>query len=104
MLDRTETRTRDRLCFQAIRTVCDISRDDRARIATCSLLTSTARFNENHSIDNIANDYYVTITITITIITTSNTDYDYKFDQAIFFTKAIGYQYDCPNDATQQTV
>ncbi len=37
----TETRTCDRMCFQAIRTVGNISRDDRARIATYSLLTST---------------------------------------------------------------
>ena len=37
-LGRIETRTRDRLCFQSIWTVWDISRDDRARIATCSLL------------------------------------------------------------------
>ena len=43
LLGRTETRTRDRMCFQSIRTVLDISRDDRARIATCSLLTSTDR-------------------------------------------------------------
>ena len=37
-LGRTETRTRDRMCFQSIRTVWDIYWDDRARIATCSLL------------------------------------------------------------------
>ena len=35
LLGRTETRTRDRICFQTIRTVRDISRDDRATIATC---------------------------------------------------------------------
>ncbi len=34
-------RTHDRMCLQSIRTVWDISRDDRARIATCSLLTAT---------------------------------------------------------------
>ena len=51
MLGRTETRTRDRMCFQMIWIVWDISRDDRARIATCSLLTSTDRFKENYSID-----------------------------------------------------
>ena len=43
MLGRTETRTRDRIytirrCGQR-----DISRDDRARIATCSLRTLTER-------------------------------------------------------------
>ena len=38
-----ETRSRERKCFQSIRTVCDISRDDRARIATCRLLTVTDR-------------------------------------------------------------
>ena len=41
LLGRTETRTRERKCFQSIRTVRDISRDDRARIATCSLRTAT---------------------------------------------------------------
>ena len=39
MLGRTETRTRDRIFCQTMRTVRDISRDDRARIATCSLRT-----------------------------------------------------------------
>ena len=43
ILGRTETRTRDRMCFQSIRTMCDISRDDRARIATCGLRTPTDR-------------------------------------------------------------
>ena len=38
LLGRTETRTRERMYCQAIQTVRDISRDDRARIATCSLL------------------------------------------------------------------
>ena len=47
MLGRTETRTRDRM----IRTVRDISRDDRAIIATCSLRTPTDRHKENYSID-----------------------------------------------------
>ena len=41
LLGRTETRTRDRICFQTLRTVRDISRDDWARIATCSLRTPT---------------------------------------------------------------
>ena len=36
-----ETRTRDRIYCQKIRTVRDISRDDRARHATCSLQTPT---------------------------------------------------------------
>ena len=43
MLGRTETRTRDRIHCQTIRTVRYISRDNRARIATCSLRTSTDR-------------------------------------------------------------
>ena len=43
LLGRTETRTRYRMYFQTIRTVRDISRDDRARIATCSLRTPTDR-------------------------------------------------------------
>ena len=41
MLGRTETWTRQRMYFQSIRTVRDISQDDRASIATCSLRTST---------------------------------------------------------------
>ena len=41
VIGRTETRTRDRMYCQTIRTVRDISRDDRARIATCSLRTPT---------------------------------------------------------------
>ena len=40
---RTETRTRERMYCQTIRTVTYISRDDRAIIATCSLRTSTDR-------------------------------------------------------------
>ena len=41
MLGRIETQARDRIYCQAIRTVRDISRDDRSRIATCSLRTPT---------------------------------------------------------------
>ena len=51
MLGRIESRTRDRIYCQTIRTVRDISRDDRARIATCSLRTSTDILKENYSID-----------------------------------------------------
>ena len=40
-----------------IRSVRDISRDDRARIATCSLRTPTDRLMENYSIDNT--DYII---------------------------------------------
>ena len=43
MLARTEARTRERIFCQTIRTVRDISRDDRARIATCHWRTSTDR-------------------------------------------------------------
>ena len=52
MLPRIETRTREMLYCQTqtIRTVRDISRDDRARIATCSLRTPTSRLKENCSI------------------------------------------------------
>ena len=53
LLGRTETRTRDRMCFQSIRTVWDISQDDRAIIATCSLLTATDRLKENYTIDTV---------------------------------------------------
>ena len=42
-LGRTETRSCDRIYSQVIRTVRDISRDDRARIATCRLRTPTDR-------------------------------------------------------------
>ena len=51
MLGRTETRTRDRMYCQMIRTVRDISRDDRAKIPTCSLRTPADRLKENYSID-----------------------------------------------------
>ena len=51
LLGRTETRTRDRMYCQMIRIVRDISRDDRAKISTCSLLTLTDRLKENYSID-----------------------------------------------------
>ena len=44
--------SRERKCFQSIRTVWDISRDDRASIATCSLLTVTDRLKNNYSIDD----------------------------------------------------
>ena len=43
LLGRTETRTRDMMYCQTIRIVRDISRDDRARMATCSLRTLTDR-------------------------------------------------------------
>ena len=45
ILGQTETRTRDRMFCQTIRTVRDISRDDRAIIATCSSRTPTDRHN-----------------------------------------------------------
>ena len=43
LLGRTETRTRDRMYLGRIRSVRDISRDARAKIATCSLRTPTDR-------------------------------------------------------------
>ena len=43
MLGRIETRNRDRIYCQTIRTDSDIYRDDRAIIATCSLRTPTDR-------------------------------------------------------------
>ena len=52
MLGRTDTRTRETMYCQMIQTVRDISRDDRARIATCSLRTPTDRLKENYSIDD----------------------------------------------------
>ena len=41
LLGRTETRTHDRMYLGRIRSVRDISRDNRALIATCSLRTPT---------------------------------------------------------------
>ena len=65
MLGRTETRTRERIYCQTMRTVRDISRDDRARIATCSLRTlterQTDRLKANYSIDNIGNTHSVVL-------------------------------------------
>ena len=55
MLGRIEKRTRDRIYCQTIRTVRDISRDDRARIATCRLRTPTDR-QKNYSIANYSID------------------------------------------------
>ena len=52
-IGRIETRTRDRIYCQTIRRVRDISRDDRARIATCSLRTLTDRLKENYIIDYV---------------------------------------------------
>ena len=43
MLGRIETRARDSIYSQTIRTIRDISRDDRARIATYRLRTRTDR-------------------------------------------------------------
>ena len=51
-LGRTEMRTRDRMYCQTIRSVWDISRGNGARIATCSLRTSTDRLKANDSIDS----------------------------------------------------
>ena len=49
ILGRTETRTRDRMYCQSIRTVRDISRDDRAR--SDLQFANTDRLKENYSID-----------------------------------------------------
>ena len=49
LLGRTEKRSRDRKTVD--RTVWDISRNDQARIATCSLRTPTDRFKANYSVD-----------------------------------------------------
>ena len=51
MVGRIETQTLDRIYCQTIRRVRDISRDDRAIIATCILRTPTDRRKENYSID-----------------------------------------------------
>ena len=52
MLGRTETRNRDRVYCQTIRTIRCISRDGRARIAICSLRTPT-EIRRNYSIDDL---------------------------------------------------
>ena len=49
LLGRTETRTHYRMYCQTIR--IDVSRDDRAKIATNSLRTLTDRLKENYSIE-----------------------------------------------------
>ena len=51
LLGRIETRTRDKMYLGRIRSVRDISPDDRAIIATCSLRTPTDRLMEKYSID-----------------------------------------------------
>ena len=51
LLSRADTQTHERKHLQSIRAVRDISRDNRARIATCSLQTATDRFKEKYSID-----------------------------------------------------
>ena len=61
ILGRTETRSRDRMYCQSIRTVRDISRDYRARIATCRLRTSTDRHKENYCIDLKGNKPYILV-------------------------------------------
>ena len=54
MLGRIETRTRDRIYCQTIRTVRDISLDDRARSKNCDLqFANTFRDKENYSIDGL---------------------------------------------------
>ena len=56
IVGRTETRTRDRKYLGRIRSVLDISRDDRARIATCRLRTSTDRLKTHYSVDDYRQD------------------------------------------------
>ena len=51
ILGRTETRTHDRMYLGRIRSVRDISREERARIATFSLRTPTDRLKANYSVD-----------------------------------------------------
>ena len=70
ILGRTETRTRDRMYLGRIRSVRDISRDDRARIATCSLRTPTDRFKANYSEDIFAinKDFFNSLRHNITSI------------------------------------
>ena len=58
-LGRIETRTRNRIYCQTIRTVRDISRDDRSIIATCRLRTLTDRLKENYSIDKLYSKQFI---------------------------------------------
>ena len=73
MLGRIETRIRDRIYCQTIRTVRDISRDDRARIATCSLRKLTDILKENYSID-----YRVDVEIFWKVVTLSTSQYSFN--------------------------
>ena len=50
----TEMQTHERKKWQSIQTIWDISRDDRARTAACSLRTATDRFKENYNIETSA--------------------------------------------------
>ena len=72
ILRRTEMRTRDRMYCQTIRSVWDISRGDRARIATCSLRTSTDRLKANYSIDSTrmycVNPYVVLLDLLLVVL------------------------------------
>ena len=61
MLGRTDTRTREKMYCQTILTVRDISRDDRARIATCSLRTPTDRLKENDRIHTLKINFVVDV-------------------------------------------
>ena len=60
LLGRTEMRTHERKEWQLIRTVWDISWDDRARTTACRLRTATDRFKENYSIDIYIETSWVT--------------------------------------------
>ena len=76
MLGRTETRTRDRIYCQTMRTVRDISRDDRARLATCSLRMpadrQTDRLKVNYSIDNRCANVNVSCFFVVFLLQTIN--------------------------------
>ena len=63
MLGRTETQNRDRMYCHTIRTVRYISRDDRARIATCNLRTQTDIRKENYSIDETFVAYIIAMCV-----------------------------------------
>ena len=111
MLGRTETRTRDRMYFQIIWSVRDISRDDRARIATCRLRTPTDRHKENYSIDTLSLSCYFTwfktgqsvtpllhlerVTVMSCLINYCGFSHDYRFSFTRTF--AINRSWSCHN-------
>ena len=62
--------TDERKDHHSIRTVSDISRDDRTIIATCRLRTATDTFKEHYSIDDLNEWFQVRFGLCSTIFIT----------------------------------